>query len=214
MFTGNGVAGLDFNGGTSPSVDKFRFVNNTIANNGESMSSLQLTNLYFDGSNTVANNNGNNYVPTTSGTFYNNMPTVSITALATATVGTPVDFSIAFADSSGLTATNYLWDLGDGVPVTSSTASFTYTETGTYNIGLVVWDSLGRAAHDQIVLTVSDGVGSSIAMDAAGATGMGSPVPEPSAAILTAVAGAAAAGFMARRRGRSRHDPVKLHPRR
>ena len=72
------------------------------------------------------------------------MPTVSIVGSSTVTVGSLVNFSSLFNDPGGYSAANYLWDLGGGLPVTTSTASFTYSQTGTYNVGLVVWDTLGR----------------------------------------------------------------------
>ena len=203
VFSGNGNVGITFNSGTSPSLDKFRFVNNTITDNaGGGMTSLALSNQYFDSSNTVAGNGGanGNYTPASAGTFYNNMPTVSIVGSDSATVGAPVNFSSAFADSLG-TPANYLWDLGDGLPLTTSTASFTYSEPGTYDVGLVVWDSLGRAAHDELQLTVTAASGAQFESAASAlAPGPSNPVPEPSAAILAAVAGLAASACAARRR--------------
>ena len=151
-------------------VNKLRFVNNTIVgNNGGVTLSPAPANLLWQ-NNIVVANGGNNAQPASSGTFYNNMPTVSILGSSDATVGTPVTFSESFSDSFGLTAANYLWDLGDGYPETTSTASFTYTEPGTYDVGLVVWDSSGRAAQDELVLTVvaNDGFAESSGARASG----------------------------------------------
>jgi hypothetical protein len=188
-------------------MDKFCFVNNTIAGNPVGpIGGSQLTNEYFDSSNIVAGNGAAGAIPTTTGTFYNNMPTVSIVGSSTATVGSLVNFSSLFNDPGGYSAANYLWDLGDGLPVTTSTASFTYSQTGTYVVGLVVWDTLGRAAHEQLVLTVTAAGASSQSVDGGelGTSADPASVPEPSPAILTVVAGLTAAVCVLRRRGLSR----------
>jgi parallel beta-helix repeat protein len=217
VFSGNVGVGIAA-GGTSPTTDMLRFVNNTITNNGGgAISSLQLSNLYFDSSNTVSGNGGSgNSTPTTTGTFYNNMPTVSIVGTATASVGSLVTFSSLFNDPGGYSAANYLWDLGGGLPVTTSTASFTYSQTGTYDVGLVVWDSLGRAAHEQLVLTVTAAGADAQSVDggALGTSADPASVPEPSAAILTLVAGLTAAACTARRRGQFSAGLLKQRPHR
>jgi hypothetical protein len=203
VFSGNGNMAVDYGGSTSPSLDKLQFVSNTFTNNaGGAIYSMPLTNQYFDSSNTVAGNGPNGSLPTTSGTFYNNMPTVSIVGSSTVSVGSLVNFSSLFNDPGGYLAANYLWDLGDGLPVTTSTASFTYSQTGTYDVGLVVWDSLGRAAHEQLVLTVTAAGAGSQSVDggALGTAADPASVPEPSAAIMTVVAVLTAAVFTSRRR--------------
>ena len=40
--------------------------------------------------------------------------------------------------------------------IPTSNISFTYGDPGTYAVGLVVWDSSGRSAHDEVLLTVAD----------------------------------------------------------
>jgi hypothetical protein len=217
VFSGNGNMAVDYGGGTSPSLDKFQFVNNTFTNNaGGAMYSMPLTNQYFDSSNVVAGNGPNGSLPTTSGTFYNNMPTVSIVGSSTVSVGSLVNFSSLFNDPGGYSAANYLWDLGGGLPVTTSTASFTYSQTGTYDIGLVVWDSLGRAAHEQLVLTVTAAGAGSQSVDGGelGTAADPASVPEPSTAILTVVAGLTAAVCVARRQVRLRDGFLNQNSRR
>ena len=160
----------------------FRFVNNTITYNaGGATNSFYPSNILWQ-NNTVNNNGSNNAQPSSTGTFWNNPPSVSILASAmTATVGVPVDFSaFGFSDASGVSAASYLWDLGDGLPASTSSTAFTYTEPGTYDIGLVVWDSMGRAAHAEVLLTITPAAGASQMADA-------TAVPEPGTFALLIV---------------------------
>jgi hypothetical protein len=217
VFNGNGGWAITYNGSTSPSLDKLEYVNNTFTNNATGpIASEPLTNQYFDSSNTVAGNGSGGSLPTATGTFYNNMPTVSIVGSSTVTVGSLVNFSTLFNDPGGYSAANYLWDLGGGLPVLTSTASFTYSQTGTYDVGLVVWDTLGRAAHEQLVLTVTAAGAGSQSVDGGelGTAADPASVPEPSTAILTVVAGLTAAVCTARRRVRLRDCSLKQSARR
>lgn len=70
-----------------------------------------------------------------------------------AIVGEPVRFSLDYT-AGGNSLGKVLWDLGEGVPVTTQSTSFTYTDPGTYKIDLVAWDTAGRAAFDEISLVV------------------------------------------------------------
>jgi hypothetical protein len=91
---------------------------------------------------------------TSTGTFLSpgNMPSVSINVPSLAIVGQLVQFSLHYSGHDPLASV--LWDLGDGLPTTTSNATYTYSDPGTCRIGLVVWDSLGRAAHDERSLVI------------------------------------------------------------
>jgi hypothetical protein len=104
--------------------------------------------------NTVTGN-GNNNQQTSKGTFLaqRNRPSVSIVAPSLAILGQPVQFSLSYTAGASPLG-NVLWDLGDGLPNTTSSTSFTYLNPGVYRIGLVIWDTSGRAAHDERSLSI------------------------------------------------------------
>jgi MYXO-CTERM domain-containing protein len=98
--------------------------------------------------------NANNQWASTGTFFPGHVPSVSIIAPSLATVGQPVQFKLSYIQGGAGPLANVLWDLGDGLPATTQNASFTYLNPGTYNIDLVVWDSSGRAAHNDVLLRV------------------------------------------------------------
>lgn len=154
-------AGIGIQGGDNSAalLDKLKVVNNTITNNGGaaftrdwgSTGAFFGSDLRWQG-NTVTGNSPNNQ-PASKGTFFGSSPLVSIVGPSTATAGQLVPFSLSYSGASPLT--NVLWDFDDGLPATTSSASFTYSDPGVYMVGLVVWDSLGRAAHAQLSLSIT-----------------------------------------------------------
>lgn len=144
----------------NPSLDKLTVVENVIAGNSLAAFSGSMgtpagdsyfgTDLRWTG-NTVTGNGANN-AQTSRGTFFNNPPSVSIVGPATIAPGKSAAFSLNYAGPNSLG--NVLWDFGDGLPETSANSAHVYSLPGTYRIGTVVWDSLGRSAHDEHVLTV------------------------------------------------------------
>ena len=65
-----------------------------------------------------------------------------------------MQFRLSYIQGGAGPLGNVLWDLGDGLPATTQSASFSYLNPGAYKIGLVVWDSSGRAAHNEVLLRV------------------------------------------------------------
>jgi hypothetical protein len=124
-------------------VNDLSWSGNTLTNNGTG----------YIGSPWPSDRQNANNQWTSTGTFFpGNMPSVSINAPSFAILGKAANFSMTYtagANSLG----SVLWDLGDGIPVTTSSASYTYSTAGTYLIDLVAWDSLGRDAHQELSLT-------------------------------------------------------------
>ena len=70
------------------------------------------------------------------------------------TVGVPVTFtSLAIADADK-TIDYYLWDFGEGVPVTTKDATYTYKHPGVYKVMLTVWDNMHRGHISEQTITV------------------------------------------------------------
>ena len=155
-----GITGGDWT--PNPCLDKLSVINNTITNNSLAAFSGSMgtpsgdayfgNDLRWEG-NTVTGNGTNNQ-QTSKGTFFpGKVPSVTINAPTTAMVGQPVQFSLIYSGYDPLA--DILWDIGDGLPVTAtSSTSFTYSNPGVYDVSLVVWDTLGRAAFDEFSLTV------------------------------------------------------------
>jgi parallel beta-helix repeat protein len=187
-ITGNASIGIE--GGdnaSSPNLNQLSVINNTITNNGgpaftpdfgSSNSSFYGTDLQWQG-NTVTGN-ASDYQPPSQGTFFSDPPSVSIIAPTTVAAGVPVNFISNFVGPDA--PTDYLWDFGDGLPGTTADPSFTYATPGTYDVDLVVWDTLGRAAQEDFTLTVT--------------------APEPSALIALCGVGATSLFLFARRRNK------------
>jgi hypothetical protein len=151
----NGDIGLQLGG---DNVDQLRIVNNTISNNDGPAVTVDFGTVGpFPGmdlvwsNNTVANN-GNNFQLISLGFLTNSAPTVGIDEPFAVPVGEPVTFSLSFADDG--TLAHALWDLGEGLPVLSTSPSHVYSAPGTYRVGLVVWDNDGRAAYAERLVTV------------------------------------------------------------
>lgn len=140
--------------------DKLTVINNTITGNWLSAFSGSMgawdgddylgSELRWAGNILSGNRVDNQQTPT--GTFFNNPPSVSIVAPASVGVGQPVNFSLNYSGPQSIG--NVLWDLGDGVPETVSNPVHSYSQTGTYGVGLVVWDALGRSAHHEVTINV------------------------------------------------------------
>ena len=147
--------------GAAPNrLDKLTVINNTITNNSLAAFSASMGTPagddYFGDelrwqSNTLTGNGTNNQ-QTSIGTYFNNPPSVSIVAPASVGVGQPVNFSLNYSGPQSIG--NVLWDLGDGQPEIVSNPVHSYSQTGTYRVGLVVWDALGRSAHHEVTINV------------------------------------------------------------
>ncbi|MCP5535892.1 MAG: right-handed parallel beta-helix repeat-containing protein [Akkermansiaceae bacterium] len=168
VFDGNQILANDHSGFAiyghthTQGVDELSFVNNTISNNGSNaIENGNVANLEWSG-NTVSGN-GNNNVPVSKG-FANAKPTVQISGPMLVGVGETISFTLDYTDDGAPTPDAVLWDLGDGVPVTATSAGHVYQTPGDYTVALVAWDTQGRAAHATHTVTVvplvdSDGDG-------------------------------------------------------
>ncbi|BDS05480.1 hypothetical protein NT6N_05200 [Oceaniferula spumae] len=170
VFDGNSITDNDQNAIAlfghlkTAGIDQLSFVNNTITNNGGSViqNYAGMPNIEWHG-NTVSGN-GNNNVPSNTGFTANAKPTVQVSGPNTVGVGETAHFSMIYTDDGLDAATDVLWDLDSGLPVTAENSVMTYSSPGTHTIALVVWDEQGRAAHATHTLTVvvptdSDGDG-------------------------------------------------------
>ena len=155
-ITANANIGIQSGDWTFQKLDKLKVIDNTITNNGGPAFTPDFgtvgpffgNDLSWSG-NTVSGN-GSNYQPPSKGSFFDNPPSASILAPASFVPGQPVSFAFDYAGPHSIG--NILWDLGDGLPETVSNPVHVYDQGGTYRVNLVIWDALGRAAHDEIVL--------------------------------------------------------------
>ncbi len=151
-FTSNKFNANDAEGFTlTGSNDHLSFVGNEFKNNvGASITNESITNLQWTGN--LVSGNGANRQLTSQGFAGNPAPTISLVAPSTISPGVAADFSFTFSDNGFIG--HALWDFGDGLPSTGQNVSHTFAEAGTYQIGLVVWDDTGRAAHVSVPLTI------------------------------------------------------------
>lgn len=156
-----GVTGGDWGPDPAPRLEKLSVINNRIINNSLAAFSGSMGAMPPDGfygnqlrwqNNTVTGNGANNQPPS-EGTFFNTSSSVSIVGPSVVSPGSLAAFSLSYGGASPLGGA--LWDLGEGLPLTSSNASITYTVPGIYWVGLVAWDTQGRGAHDELELIVA-----------------------------------------------------------
>lgn len=113
----------------------------------------------FEVVNTLIQGNGDNSIPNADKHtgFATRRPDSGMIIPATAVVGQPIEFKSDATAYDGATITNYLWDFGEGVPVTTRDAIYSYTKPGTYKVMLTVWDSnqRGHLCEKEIVVSPS-----------------------------------------------------------
>lgn len=137
---------------TGSNIDKFEFWSNIIIWNGaKSITTYYFTNLKW--TNNTVYSNGDDYEPSSIG-FANQKPIASISSIDTVAVGVPLNFQDTSTDNGSIV--HRLWDFDNGLPSMSSTPSYTYTETGTYTVTLIVWDNEGRGARAEKIITVTE----------------------------------------------------------
>jgi parallel beta-helix repeat protein len=136
---------------TDVNVTDLRILNNMITGNGEAAVDGSAPNTLWTG-NTVTGNQTNNSIANSGGL----VPTATLNQDDTALVGESLTFTIQAAGTGAIT--NVLWDFGEGLPVTTATASHVYTTPGTYRVTAIAWDAAGQAAFKQMTLNVSNSV--------------------------------------------------------
>jgi|GEM_PF-1807669 len=140
---------------TAAGTDRLSFVNNTITGNGgPSIDQYPSAAADLEWSNNTVSGNGTDTQLTSRG-FSDAKPTANFTAPLSVQLGQSVTFTNTSSDNG--TIVENLWDLGEGVPVTTASPTYTYQNPGTYRVTLVVWDNTGRANIKEQTINVFTG---------------------------------------------------------
>ncbi|OCT13485.1 hypothetical protein A8709_17940 [Paenibacillus pectinilyticus] len=140
---------------TATGTDRLSFINNTITgNSGPSIDQYPSSAADLEWSNNTVSGNGTNTQLTSRG-FSDAKPVANFTAPLTVQLGAPVTFTNTSTDNGTIVET--LWDLGEGIPVTTASPTYTYLKAGTYHVILGVWDNGGRASVKEQTITVFSG---------------------------------------------------------
>ncbi|MGO4537908.1 fibronectin type III domain-containing protein [Paenibacillus sp. 2TAB19] len=140
---------------TAGGTDRLSFVNNTITGNGgPSIDQYPSSAADLEWSGNTVSGNGTNTQLTSRG-FSDPKPVANFTAPMTVQLGQSVTFTNTSTDNG--TIVEHLWDLGEGLPVTTVSPTFTYQKPGTYQVILGVWDNGGRAHVKEQTITVVAG---------------------------------------------------------
>ncbi|WP_258171269.1 fibronectin type III domain-containing protein [Paenibacillus sp. R14(2021)] len=140
---------------TATGTDRLSFINNTITGNGgPSIDQYPASAADLEWSNNTVSGNGTNTQLTSRG-FSDAKPVANFTAPLTVQLGQPVTFTNTSTDNGTIVET--LWDLGEGIPVTTASPTYTYQKAGTYHVILGVWDNGGRANVKEQTITVFTG---------------------------------------------------------
>lgn len=138
-------------------VDRLSFVNNTITGNGTlSTDAYPAAALDLEWSGNTVSGNGTDRQLTSRG-FSNVKPVADFVPSATfLSLGQPVTFTNTSADPDG-SIVHYLWELGEGLPVTTASPTYTYQKAGTYKVMLLVTDNGGRQHLKEQTIIVDPG---------------------------------------------------------
>ncbi|GMK44598.1 hypothetical protein PghCCS26_17260 [Paenibacillus glycanilyticus] len=152
-ITNNGRKAIEIT--TAGGTDRLSFINNIITNNaGPSIDQYPSSAADLEWSNNTVSGNGNNTQLTSRG-FSDPKPVANFTAPLTVQLGQSVTFTNTSTDNG--TIVENLWDLGEGLPVTTVSPTYTYQKPGTYQVILGVWDNGGRASVKEQTVTVIAG---------------------------------------------------------
>ncbi|WP_442956415.1 fibronectin type III domain-containing protein [Paenibacillus sp. YIM B09110] len=140
---------------TAGGTDRLSFVNNTITGNGgPSIDQYPSSAADLEWSGNTVSGNGTNTQLTSRG-FSDPKPVANFTAPMTVQLGQSVTFTNTSTDNG--TIVEHLWDLGEGLPITTVSPTYTYQKPGTYQVILGVWDNGGRAHVKEQTITVVAG---------------------------------------------------------
>ncbi|WP_227013976.1 fibronectin type III domain-containing protein [Paenibacillus psychroresistens] len=140
---------------TASGTDRLSFINNTITGNGgPSIDQYPSSAADLEWSSNTVSGNGTNTQLTSRG-FSDAKPIANFTAPLTVQLGTSVTFTNSSTDNG--TIVENLWDLGEGLPVTTASPTYTYLKAGTYKVILGVWDNGGRASVKEQSINVFSG---------------------------------------------------------
>lgn len=154
--TDNGViagTNITLNNG---SILKLSFVSGETYQTTITMSSNDTTTISYYA--VVFDNNGNN---ATSNTYYINVtdnisPVASIESNATTVDQNEVIQFNASSSTDNVAVTTYSWDFGDETTSSSAEPTHSYTNPGSYNVELAVYDADGNNDTDTITINVRD----------------------------------------------------------
>ncbi|MBM7565120.1 fibronectin type III domain-containing protein [Paenibacillus sacheonensis] len=153
QITNNGRKAIEIT--TASGTDRLSFINNTITGNGgPSIDQYPSSAADLEWSGNTVSGNGTNTQLTSRG-FNDAKPVANFTAPLTVQLGQPVTFTNTSTDNG--TIVENLWDLGEGLPVTAASPTYTYQKAGTYKVILGVWDNGGRASVKEQSITVFTG---------------------------------------------------------
>jgi PKD repeat protein len=137
---------------SSPGTDRLSFINNTITGNADaSIDQYPASAASLEWSNNTVSGNGTNTQLTSRG-FSDPKPVANFTGPITVAVGQPVTFTNT-STANGTIVEN-LWDLGEGIPLTSVNPTYTYQKAGIYRVTLVVWNDGNRASIKEKTIVV------------------------------------------------------------
>lgn len=140
---------------TASGTDGISFINNTITGNGgPSIDQYPSSAIDLEWSNNTVSGNGTNTQLTSRG-FSDAKPIANFSAPLTVQLGSPVTFTNTSTDNGSIVEN--LWDLGEGLPVTTASPTYTYQKAGTYKVILGVWDNGGRASVKEQSINVFSG---------------------------------------------------------
>ena len=69
-------------------------------------------------------------------------------------VGSAVTF-LCKSDATSEVGAVFMWDFGDGIPVTGRSVKHTYDRPGKYEVAMILWDKAGRGVRVGKTLTVT-----------------------------------------------------------
>ncbi|MEQ8209480.1 MAG: right-handed parallel beta-helix repeat-containing protein [Lacipirellulaceae bacterium] len=157
VFEANEVSGNNghaFRIGGSNHSELVFYENVVTQNTGDAFHGTKVfPSVHFDSNNTVENNGGSEATPTDTG-FDNTAPLAMILSDSIVSVGSPIDFGMAYSDDNSTMPDDILWDFDEGVPVLDLAPTQNFERAGMHQVTLVVWDNDGRAARHTVEVDV------------------------------------------------------------
>lgn len=152
---GNQGFGIEITGDTDKdkaNISSLRFIHNQILNNRlAAVDSPPIPDaLWLD--NTVKGNRSNNLIRSAASPARS--PSVAISPPSSPRVAQPLSFAAKFTGPHPLA--HVLWDFGDSIPSTDQNPTHVFPSLGSYRIAVLIWDTTGEAAHQELTLTVPD----------------------------------------------------------
>jgi len=151
VMRANGGHGIQFSGG----IDNISVVGNTITGNGGAAATAYpgaALDLEW-ANNVVSGNRQGNTQPHSRG-FGDRKPAASFSAVGAGEINQAVQFTNTTTDADSAIG-HVLWDFGDGLPSNEMNPTHAYSKPGTYRVSLVAWDTQGRGARAEQMVTIA-----------------------------------------------------------